>query len=377
MVADTSATSDVRAKMRARAKDLSLVELWAIIADLETKQPKKNAEPYMWRWDDFYPLAQQAGKTVPIEESERRALLFTNPSYYPKPYMTATLYAGCSLYNPGEVAPVHRHSPNASRFVIQGDGGFTTIEGEKCMMSRGDLIITPQGTWHDHGNDGTEPVLWIDLLDLPLVETLSASRFEFDYYEETGSGSNSGERVKRHVQTVREKPDHSHNFYAAGGLKPAFAKHSRGAGVGTPMFVYRWHETVAALDRLRGYDASPYDGVILEYVNPATGEAVVPTMAYHAQLLRPGEETHEHRHTASTAYFAIEGEGTTVIEGKEFAWGRNDVFAVPGWAWHRHINKSMKKDAILYAVSDAPTLKKLALYREEGRIGGKVELVAG
>ncbi|MGE4086304.1 MAG: cupin domain-containing protein [Vicinamibacterales bacterium] len=369
--------TDVRETMRGRAKDLSLVELWAIIADLETTQPRKNAKPHMWKWDDFYPLALQAGKTVPIEESERRTLLFTNPTYYPKPYMTATLYAGCSLYNPGEVAPVHRHSPNASRFVIQGDGGFTTVEGEKCTMSRGDLIITPQGTWHDHGNDGREPVLWIDLLDLPLVETLSSSRFEFDYYEEEPDGSNSGERVKRHFQTVRAPSDHSHNLYAAGGLKPAFGQQRRGAGIGTPMFVYRWNETVAALDRMRGYDGSPHDGVILEYVNPETGESVVPTMAYHVQLLRPGEETQEHRHTASTAYFVIEGEGTTEVDGEEFAWGRNDVFAVPGWAWHRHQNRSAKKDAILYAVTDAPVLRKLALYREEARRNGQVEVVAG
>lgn len=377
----SSATADdqaVRAMLTEKSQDLSMIQLWEIIKELEVEQPRQGAVPYIWKWENFYPLIEQAGTVVPIEESERRTLLFANPSYFPKPYMTSTIYGGCSLYNPGEVAPVHRHTPNASRFVLQGTGGYTTVEGEKCTMNRGDLIITPQGAWHDHGNDGDEPILWIDLLDLPLVEALNSSSFEWGYHEPSDEASNSGEPVPREFQTVRMPADHSNKLFASGGLRPMFAETSRGSGVGTPMFVYRWAETLDTLDRLRGYDGSPYDGVMLQYVNPVTGESVVPTLAFHAQLLRPGERTQSHRHTASTVYFVIEGQGTTQVDDTTLEWNRNDVFVVPSWAWHHHENSSAAVDAILYAVNDAPTLGKLALYREEGRSAdGTVTRIAG
>jgi gentisate 1,2-dioxygenase len=106
--------------------------------------------------------------------------VFANPGLDGKPYITNTLFAAYSLYNPGERAPVHRHTPSASRFVLDGDGGFTVVEGEKLKMSRGDLILTPTGTWHDHGNDGQQAVIWVDVLNVPLVESLNATQFEFE-----------------------------------------------------------------------------------------------------------------------------------------------------------------------------------------------------
>lgn len=357
------------------AKALHFIQFWDERADIELLQPRNKAVPYRWRWRDIEPRLRAAAKTVPIEECERRALVFANPGLDGKPYITNTLFAAYSLYNPGEQAPVHRHSPSASRFALEGDGGFTVVEGEKLPMRRGDLILTPSGTWHDHGNDGTAPVIWVDVLDVPLVESLNATRFEFDY-SEPSAGSNTGEPVRCSVQSIREPSDHSSRLYATGGLLPLFASRRRGPNEHSPMFVYRWESTRRALERLRDYPGSPYDGLILEYVDPTTGGPVMQTMSYRSQMLRPGERTRAQRKTASSIYCVLEGEGYTDVGGTRLDWGRNDVFAVPGWSWHEHHNTG-NDDAFLYTVTDEPTMRKLGLFRAEGRLpDGRIESIA-
>jgi gentisate 1,2-dioxygenase len=354
---------EMRSRLSADAKALHLIEFWEERADVELLQPRNKAVAHRWRWQDIEPRLRIAAKTVPIEECERRALVFANPGLDGKPYITNTLFAAYSLYNPGEQAPVHRHTPAASRFVLEGDGGFTVVEGEKLRMKRGDLILTPSGTWHDHGNDGTEPVIWVDVLDVPLVESLNATRFEFDYAEPE-AGSNSGAIARRAVQTIREPADHSLNLYGTAGLMPLFSSHRRGLNRHSPMFIYPWERTRRALQQLRGYEGSACDGLILEYVDPTTGGSVMPTLSFRCQMLRSGEHTTTHRKTASSLYCVLEGEGYTEVDGKRLDWGRNDVFAVPGWVWHSHRNTG-EGDAFLYSVTDEPVMRKLELLREE------------
>jgi gentisate 1,2-dioxygenase len=357
--------SDIRALIKSRSKDLSLVGLWDVVHQVELAEPVKSYQPHIWYWRDLRPLMLEAGKNIPLSEADRRVMILSNPSVYPKHYSTNTLYVSCSIYNPGETAPVHRHTPSASRFVLEGDGGYTNIEGEKCPMSRGDLIITPNGTWHDHGNEGKAPVLWVDVLDLPLVEILGATQFEFDMEGEPGARSNSNEKVKLDRQPVTEPIGHSTNLYGTGGLMPTFVTHSRGRSRSTPMLLYRWEDTERALERLRNYAGSPYDGIMIEYKNPLNGEAVTPTMSFAVQMLRPDEHTRSHRHTSSTAYCCLKGNGKTIAGGRVLEWGPNDMFVVPSWTWHEHANGSASEDAILYSVSDAATLHRLGLYREE------------
>jgi gentisate 1,2-dioxygenase len=242
-------------------------------------------------------------------------------------------------------------------------------------MSRGDLILTPHGTWHDHGNDGREAVIWVDVLNVPLVESLNATRFEFDYTEREPQ-SNTGEPVKRSTQTIREPDEHSDRLYGAAGLLPLFVSHRRGLTEHSPMFVYRWHTTKHALEQLRDYPGSPYDGIILEYIDPTTGGPVMPTMSFRSQLLRPGERTQAHRKTASTIYCVLDGEGYAEVDGKRLEWARNDVFTVPGWTWHAHGNAG-KEDAFLYSVTDEPAMRKLGLFREEGKLpDGGIQVLA-
>jgi gentisate 1,2-dioxygenase len=360
----TQAT-DLRDRLSRDAKSLNLVQFWEQRADIELLQPRAKAVPYRWQWNDIEPRLRVASKTVPIEECERRALVFANPGLDGKPYITHTLFAAYSLYNPGELAPVHRHTPSASRFVLEGDGGFTTVQGEKISMARGDLILTPTGAWHDHGNDGSEPVIWVDVLNVPLVESLNATMFEFDY-EETDPNSHNGALAKRPVQTVRLPAGHSQNLYAAGGLKPVFVQHARGTTEHSPMFVYKWEATREALHRLRDYDGSPYEGIILEYIDPTSGNTVMPSMSFRSQMLRKGEETKVHRRMSSTAYVCLEGSGVTQVGDVRLEWGRNDVFAVPSWAWHNHKNTG-PGDAVLYSVTDEPAMRKLGLFRHEQR----------
>ena len=361
----TSETHAQRAALSGAAKALNLVEFWEQRADVELLAPRNKARPHRWRWADIEPRLRVAAKTVPIEECERRALVFANPGLDGKPYITNTLFAAYSLYNPGERAPVHRHTPSASRFVLDGDGGFTVVEGEKLRMSRGDLILTPAGTWHDHGNDGEQAVIWVDVLNVPLVESLNATSFEFDYAEKD-ENSNTGESVARKLQTIREPDDHSQRLYGTGGIKPLFVSHRRGPTEHSPLFVYRWEETRAALANLEGYRGSPYDGILFEYVDPTTGGSVMPTMSFRCQMLRPDEATLPHRKTASNVYCVLDGEGYTDVEGERLEWKRNDVFTVPGWLWHRHRNTT-RHNAFLYSVTDEPTMRKLGLYRETGK----------
>lgn len=357
MVVDT----DLRERLSEDAKKLNIVQFWEERADIELRQPRSAAVPFRWRWSDIEPRLRVASRTVPIEECERRALVFANPGLGGKPFITHTLFAAYSLYNPGEVAPVHKHTPSASRFVLEGDGGFTTVEGEKMPMKRGDLILTPSGTWHDHGNDGVEPIIWVDVLNVPMVESLNATMFEFDYAEVESTSHN---RAPRSVQTVRYPIGHSGRLYGTGGLLPTFVTERRGSTPHSPMFMYSWERTREALDGLRDYEGSPYDGILLEYVDPTNGRPVMPSMSFRSALLRAGEKTVLHREMASTIYVCLEGSGKTRVGETTLEWSRNDVFTVPSWHWHQHTAAS-DGDAVLYSVTDAPAMKALGLYQHQ------------
>lgn len=345
------------------AADLNMVAFWDVRDDIEPTAPRPRVHPHIWKWTDVEPRLRRSADAVPLENAERRALLCSNPGLSPKPYMTDTILAAYSLYNPGEQAPVHRHTPSASRFLLEGTGGFTTVDGEKCEMLRGDMILTPNGTWHDHGNDGESPIIWMDVLDLPLVESLNNSIFEFDYTE-TDSHSNTDEPQPRATQKIRHPDGHSTRLYGRGGMVPLFGDQVRGRAGNSPMLIYRGADIRAQLESVWDYPGDPCDGIIIELVDPATGGPVMSTLSYRAQLLRPGERTQPHRHTSSTIYCAIEGAGVTDVNGVALNWERNDAFCVPGWAWHYHENET-SEDAVVYSVTDAPTLKKLGLYREE------------
>jgi len=321
---------------------------------------------HRWRWseiasylDKIADIARGADVS-PIEFAERQQFLLTNPGLGGRLQVTSTMRCAVSIYNPSDVAPVHIHTPNASRTILSENGGYTTIEGERCAAARGDLILTPNGTWHDHGNDGCEPVVWIDVLDFPLMEFLDCV-----WLDEAYPGATQG---NSRAQRVTLPGSYSHMLYGRGGLVPGFLPHRRGFGRETsPMFHYRGSDVREALAGLREEEGDPYEAITLRFINPATGGSVFPTLDYRALMLRPGEATRFKRETASTFYIAIEGQGVTEIAGRSLDWQTNDIFVVPSFAWRRHVNQS-QNDAVLYDVSDAPLMEKIGQYRAQGRL---------
>ena len=312
------------------------------------------AQPFVWKWADVEKYLMTLVDLCPLELTERQSVLLTNPAFGTKGVkVTNTMRVAISIYKKGDIAESHMHTPNASRTIISDSGGYTMVEGEKIFPKRGDLVFTPNGTWHGHGNDDDSPVIWADTLDWPLTDFLGCA---WGRNDDPNEGNNSGPDI-----------DFSSKFYGRGGLKPLFKAYHRGEGRKvTEMFLYKSTDIRAGLKDLKNYDGDPHEGVIIECVNPTDGEPVFSTLSYRAQLLRPGEKTLPLRHTASTIYFTLEGEGYTEVDGERFEWGKNDFSVVPSHRW-RSFKNTGREDAILYSYTDAPIIEKLGHYRVQGK----------
>lgn len=307
--------------------------------------PLPEVQPFMWRWSEVEPLVLKSGDLVtPDRDVERRTMRLATPGL--ERGTTQTLTTALQLLLPGECAPAHRHTPTAIRWILKGNGAYTTVEGDKCYMEPGDLILTPSWTWHDHANEGTEPMIWLDGLDVPLVRYLRANFYEA-FPEDQQPIVGVGESERR---------------YASGALRPAWEEAPRVPY--SPLWHYKWDRTYEALKSLAQIDSSPFDDVAMEYSDPATGGPVLRTMACWIQLIRPGIRTHAHRHTSSAVYQVYRGHGYSVIDGQRFDWNEGDFFVVPSWAWHEHANES-GDEVILFSIHDTPVMKDLSLYREE------------
>lgn len=315
--------------------------------------PEPAGIPYLWKWSSVYPLLVEACDVIPESYTARRHLGFSNPGLE-KGGATHTILAGLQMVKPGEIAWAHRHTLNALRFVVQGDGqAYTVVEGEVCRMENYDLILTPQWTWHDHHNESKKPVIWLDVLDVPLMAMLNG------IFYQPYAGDRQQARKPNQAEYLQER---------TGFLRPTWERPRRQR---LPMR-YPWSETEAQLRKMSDQQGSPYDGLALEYVNPMTGGPAMPTLSCWIQMLRPGEATKPHRHISSAVYFVVRGEGETVVgEGdaaEHLHWGQHDSFAVPNWSWHQHRNRSKSEEAVLFSVNDAPVFQALGIYREEPEI---------
>lgn len=338
-----------------KAKKLNVVEYW--FNDYQKQEPKPSAVPHIWKWPEIEALMYESRDLIPIQTAERRGVFLANPALNGKPFMTSTLLSDLQLLSPGESAPTHRHTSSSSRLHIKGQGAFTTVEGEKCTMEPGDVVINPSWQWHDHGNDGNGDVIYWNVLDVPLVESLDNIFYDYAYRK-------AGD-VAPNVQSIKKPLNYSDDCYCAPGVLPNFIQ--RANKPYSCKLVYKWEETHRILNRLRTHKGDPYDAIMIEYVNPETGQSVLPTMSFHMQLLQPGEQTLQHRQTSSAVYSVIEGEGYTEVNGIRLEWAKNDFFAIPHWMWHNHVNRHRDRDAVLFSVSDRAAIQKLGLYREEGR----------
>jgi gentisate 1,2-dioxygenase len=319
--------------------------------------------PHIWKWAEFEPYLRKVADLCPLELTERQSILLINPALKSGYKVCNTIRIAISIYKSGDNAVPHMHSPNASRTILSRGGGYTLVEGERCPAYRGDLILTPNGTWHAHGNDDPDPVIWADTLDWPLMDYLGCVWVRGDHQN----------------AKMNDTPDegHSKKLYGNGGIVPRFKGPKRGVGQDvSEMFYYAGADVRQALKAMKDQDGDAHEGIIVEFVNPVNGKPVFPTIAYKAQLLRPGESTLEYRHTANSVYSVVDGSGVTEVDGKRLEWTESDFFVCPSHMWRKHTNTSKTEDAILYSYSDSPLIQAVGHYRAQGktRAGSVIEL---
>jgi gentisate 1,2-dioxygenase len=312
---------------------------------LFSKTPQSAMQTVHWKWRDLEPLLERLGRQLALEPGgSRRTLRLHNPGL---PYGTThTFWASIQVILPGEIASNHRHTASAFRFIMKGSGATTTVNGERYPMNEGDLVLTPSMSWHDHEYRGSEPMIWLDVLDISLMKAMHATFFE---------GS------KDVQQKVDEVPDSSWRRYGSGLMSPPGA---RPAGALNPLLAYPRAMAEAALEQAAGLAPDPFDDVVLEYRNPTNGGPAMTTMGMRLQKLRPGVHTRARRHTGSKLYYVVRGSGTTIVDGQAYDWSAGDFLAVKPWAWHEHVNPGTH-EAVLFQVNDIPAMSALGYYFEE------------
>lgn len=307
-------------------------------------QPGSPAMPMIWRYADLRPQLLRSVELITAHEAERRVLMLENPGLPGSGYITNSLYCGLQVIMPGEVAPAHRHTPNALRFIVEGEGAYTTVDGERIDMRPGDFVVTPGWSWHDHGHAGREPVIWLDALDSPFGQFFGAT-FRENYPED------------RHPVT-RTGLDTAARYGA--GLMPV---EYRPQGHGSPLLVYPYERVRAALMRVAANGpADPVHGVKLRYVNPATGGHPFPTMAVFLQRLGEGFRGQPYRSTDGSVFNVVEGNGRVEIDDRTFLFAAHDVLVVPPWARYR---LEADTECVLFSYSDRAAQEALGFWRED------------
>jgi len=322
----------------------NLAPLWEVLRSLVPPSPTPAAVPALWRYADVREEVLEAGRLISAREAERRVLILENPALPGQSRITSTLYAGLQLILPGEIAPAHRHSQSALRLVLDGEGAYTAVDGERTTMHRGDFIVTPARTWHDHGNPGGSPVVWLDGLDIPLVQFFDAGFMERSPEEFQSELRPEGDALARYGRNMVPVD------YVPAATDP------------TRMFVYPFGETRAALQALARGAPDPHFGHKLRFVNPATGASPMPTIGAFAQWLPGGFSTRRYRSTDGTIYVCLEGAGEARIRDKTFAFGESDVFVVPSW---HELELAAARGTLLFSFSDRPAQQALGLWRDD------------
>ena len=319
----------------------------------QSREQRPELKAWVWHWPVIHSCLIEAGEIVPIgaqgEPNARRTVNLVNPSLVGQRATSKSLQMSVQLVKPGEKATAHRHTASALRFVVQSGGAYTVTNGEQMIMEPGDLLLQPNWGWHDHANDTDVAAIWLDVLDSHLTGYLDAA-----FGEQYGEGT---------AQPITKPDGYGRQQY--GVVRPRTAV----MGNQAVPYTYKWTDTLRALEELAAAgEADPHDGVLLEYTNPVTGGPTMPIIGCRIQMLRPGEETRPHRHTGSTIYHAVRGQGATTVgkgDEEELEWGERDCFFVPSWRWHQHRNRSQSEPAIMFSVSDFPALEALGLSREE------------
>lgn len=340
-----SKNATVRSAFYDRMRPHHLAPLWEVLAQLVTPTPRTSAVPATWSFPVIRPLLIEAGHLISAEEAERRVLILENPAFPGQSRITQTLYAGLQLILPGEIAVAHRHAQNALRFILDGDGAYTALDGERAYMHKYDLILTPGLLWHDHGNETESPMIWLDGLDIPLVQMLDGSFVE----HRPGGGA---------MPTTLLPGDATYRW--GRNLRPA--RHERRPGQGNPLFVYpfaEWREALYCLRR--SGPPHPHDAYLMEFTNPMDGGPVMATISAFARLVPTGFTSRSMRSTDGMIHVVVEGAGTMTVDDRQFALAPGEIIVTPSWS-ERAIAAS--RDLLLFCYSDRAAQQKLSLWRE-------------
>ncbi|KAH8819182.1 RmlC-like cupin domain-containing protein [Xylogone sp. PMI_703] len=308
-------TKDATEKLLSDLESQNTKPLWAQMAKLNPPLPNPKTVPHLWEYEKIRPHLLRAGELITEKQAERRVAMLINPAR-DAPYTTDTLYAGLQLVMPNETAPAHRHTAFAMRFIIEGTGGFTAVHGRRINMTRGDVILTPTWNWHDHGKDGSGPMIWLDGLDLP-----SFVHFPVHFVE--------------HYQQPR---------YPAENVDTSASP-----------IVFPWAKMKAALDEEKGGWASR------RYLR-RDGSEVSKSLGGCAERLNAGQSSPVAQETASSVYHIIEGSGHSIIDNQKISWRKGDTFCVPSWYKYQHFADA-GETVYLYRFDDKPMLMALGFYR--------------
>jgi gentisate 1,2-dioxygenase len=321
-----------------------LAPLWQRVSGLVTRSPQPAARPAHWQYSAVRAHLLQAGALLSAEEAERRVLILENPGLPGQSKITGSLFSGFQLLKPAEKAHAHRHTAGALRLFLEGSSAYTSVDGERTVMSRGDFVITPSWTWHDHGNDGADPAIWLDGLDVPIVNLFDTSFSE---------GSEAS-------QTPTSRPTHDCEARYGGALLPDGVTAN---SLSSPLLNYRYARARESLSQMqRNGPIDPHHGVKLRYANPLAGGSAMPTMSAALQVFAAGFRTAPYRSTDGTVFVVLEGKGRSHIAGAQFDWVQNDVFVAPSWAPQQHRAES---EAVLFSFSDRAAQEKLGIWREQ------------
>jgi gentisate 1,2-dioxygenase len=332
----------VRDAFYERIAKKDMAPLWKVMRSVVTNEPVTRCQPHVWHYDDVKALVMESGGLITAEEAERRVLILENPALHGESRVTNTLFAGIQMIMPGEIAPAHRHVSSAIRFVLDGEGAYTAVEGEKAFMAPGDFVITANWAPHDHGNPSKKPMLWLDVLDFPAVNFYEASFAE--HFDDATQA------------TTRQDGD-SLNFYGSGVLPDGTTATNR-----TPVINYTYARTRPIVERMmQAGDIDKRHGARVRYANPVNGGPVLPTMGAYLAMLPKGFKGEPYRATDGTIFVCAEGQGTTTVDGKVLEWGPQDVFVVPSW---KHYSHAASKESVLFSISDRPAQEALGIWRE-------------
>jgi gentisate 1,2-dioxygenase len=323
-----------------------LVPLWTEIGDLMPTSPRPAAQAHVWRWQRLLELAERSGELVPVGRGgERRAIALANPGLGGVPYATPTLWAAIQYLNPREDAPVHRHTQHAFRFVVEGEGVWTVVDGDPVAMRRGDFLLTPGWQFHGHHNQSDTAMAWLDGLDIPLVHTVGSGFFELGPDEVADRSTPARSRAER--------------LWAHPGLRPVSQPD---ATPSSPIAAYRWDRTDAALADQLALENEGFPGVLepghaaVRFSNPTTGGDVLPTMRAEMHRLRAGTRTAPRREVGSAVWQVFDGAGTVRLGEREWQVQRGDLLAVPSWV---PLTLTASTQLDLFRFADSPIFERL------------------